>query len=202
MRNNRNAKIREQLNRLGRPTPDTLDREIARQDRKQAYRRLMCRIFLGMLAAAAAVVLVTNLWLSVLQVDGSSMNPLLQRDEIVLTVNTSNPAKNDVIAFYHGSKIYIKRVIATGGDTVDIAQDGRVTVNGMALDEPYVSELSLGSGDVAFPFQVPTGTVFVLGDDRPASIDSRSSQIGTIDRARIIGRVTWRLWPLSRTGRV
>ncbi|MCL2654246.1 MAG: signal peptidase I [Coriobacteriia bacterium] len=200
MRGDKDTRYREEVDRLGRPTIEMLDREIVRLDKNESYRRLMLDVLVGLLVAVAAIIIVTNLWLAVLQVDGSSMNPRLQMDDIVLAVRTDQPAKNDVIAFYNNNRIYVKRVIALGGDTVSIGADGTVSVNGRALSEPYVTAHSLGDSDLVYPYQVPSGTVFVLGDNRPTAIDSRNSTFGTISKDKIIGRIVFRLWPFMRIG--
>ena len=200
MKDNHDESIRKQLDRLGRPAVAALDREIARMERREAYVRLARGALAGLITAAAAVVIATNLWVAVLQIDGTSMNPLLQMDEIVLAVRNGKPARNDIIAFTHSNHIYIKRVVAAGGDRVDIRRDGTVAVNGTILDEPYVTGLSLGSCDVEFPFHVPPGTVFVLGDNRPSALDSRDSGFGTVGGEQVVGKVICRIWPLSRAG--
>ena len=194
--------VREQVRRLGRPAVDMLEREIARHERIEAYRRLACGILLSLVVTAALIILVTNLWLGVYQIDGTSMDPLLEIGEIVLTVKDDNPARGDVIAFYSSSKLLIKRVIATGGDRVEIGGDGAVFVNGNAINEPYVAEKSLGTCDIEFPFQVPAGTVFVLGDNRAVSTDSRSRGFGPVSREQIVGRVVRVLWPLRKAAKV
>jgi len=202
MRNNSDNRIREQVDALGRPTVGMLDREITRIERAEAYRKLIRGILVGLTAAAAVIIIVTNLWLAVLQVDGSSMEPSLRMDEIILATRTDRPAKNDVIVFEHNNKTYIKRVIAAGGDRVDIREDGTLAVNGVMLKEPYVSELSIGSCDIDLPFQVPPETYFVLGDNRPASMDSRDSRIGPVGREQVVGKVIFRIWPILRLGAV
>jgi len=197
-----NEVIRKQVDRLGRPSVGMIDREIGRLDRGESYRRLLRGVLASFLTVAAIIVLVTNLWATVLQVDGSSMNPLLHTGDIVLAVKGDHPAKNDVIAFYLNNKLQIKRVIAAAGDTVSIDGDGVVIVNGGKLNEPYVAGLSLGACDTEFPFQVPAGTFFVLGDNRAASMDSRDSQFGPVPKEQIIGKVIFSLWPLRGAGKV
>jgi len=201
-RNDKDSQIRELVVRLGRPSIAMLNEEIAWHRRRKSYGRLARSVLTGLIAAAAAFIIATNLWVAMLQVDGSSMNPLLLRDEIVLAARKNNPAKNDVIAFTHDNKIYIKRVIAAGGDQVDIRGDGKVSVNGSELSEPYVAQASLGNCDISFPFQVPSGMVFVLGDNRPTALDSRNSRFGTVSREQIIGKVFFRAWPLRRAGSI
>jgi len=199
---NTDIKIRAQVDALGRPTIEMLNREIAWHERKESYRRLARGVLLTLITSMAAIILATNLWVSVLQIDGSSMNPLLEMDEIVLAAKGNNPQKKDVIAFYHNNKLFIKRVIATAGDRVEIKSNGAVFVNGTSIDEPYVADPSLGHCDISFPYQVPAGTVFVLGDNRGASTDSRDSRFGPIPREQIAGKVVFRIWPLSRTGKI
>jgi len=200
MRNINEERIRSQVNRLGRPDIPVLDGEIARQERSGMRKKAAGVAMSILIAVAAAVILITNVLITVLQIDGSSMNPLLNMDEIVCAVRGNNPGRNDIIAFYQNNKIHIKRVIATAGDTVDIEENGVVWVNGLILDEPYVSKLALGHCDVEMPLTVPPGSVFVLGDNRPQSVDSRDSRFGPVEREQIIGRVFMSLWPLNRAG--
>jgi len=201
-RKDKELQIRGLVDRLGRPPIAMLDEEIAWHGRRKSYRRAALGILVSLVAAVAVIIIVTNLWVAVLQVDGSSMNPALRMNEIVLVVRKSNSGRNDVVALTRSDKAYIKRVIAVSGDQVDIREDGTVSVNGEALREPYVAEQSLGSCDIGFPFQVPPGTVFVLGDNRASSMDSRDSRFGTIAREQIVGRVVCRIWPLKRLGRI
>ena len=93
--------------------------------------------------------------------------------------------------------VLIKRVIATSGDWVDIAEDGTVTVNGVELDEPYVTEKALGECNIKLPYQVPQGKCFVLGDNRAVSIDSRNTAVGCISNDVVVGRLLARIWPLK-----
>lgn len=179
-----------------------LEREIAGLERKEAYRRRLGRIITGFLTIAAVITVITNLWLSVLQINGSSMNPLLKRDEIVLAVKGGVPVKNDIIAFYKNHQLCVKRVIAGAGDWVWISSQGRVTVGNEVLEELYISEFSLGNCDLTFPYQVPAGMLFVMGDNRPSSKDSRLSGFGPVSKERIVGKVRFRVWPLSRLGSV
>ncbi|MCL2106594.1 MAG: signal peptidase I [Oscillospiraceae bacterium] len=201
MRNKENV-LREQVNRLGRPSLEQLDREAVRLGRVDGYRRLCGSFIVSLVAVAAVIVLVTNLWVTVLRIDGSSMNPLFQMNEIVVAVHTASPAKGSAAAFYQNNQLHVKRVIAMAGDTVEIDEEGAVTVNGRALDEPYVEQPSRSSCDIDFPFRVPDGMVFVMGDNRPLSLDSRHSSFGTVYKDQIVGRVLFRVWPLSRLGKI
>ncbi len=88
------------------------------------------------------------------------------------------------------------------GDIIDISEDGVVYVNGEPLDEPYVRELALGECDIELPYQVPESRIFVMGDHRLVSVDSRSSTVGCIADEYIIGKVIFRIWPLEDFGTV
>jgi len=191
------AATRELVNQIGRPSVATMDRELARLDRVKSYRRLAFMIATCFAAVAAAVIIATNTWVAVMQVQGSSMTPLLKMNEIVFAVRGGGCERNDIIAFHHNNKLLIKRVIAMAGDTVEIDAEGAVTVNGQALHEPYITTPSLGTCDIEFPYMVPSGTVFVLGDNREQATDSRDSRFGPVSREQIVGKVTFGLWPLK-----
>ena len=154
------------------------------------------------LVAAALSVLVATLWMPVLQTYGSSMTPTLQDGEILVSVKSSEFQCGDIIAFYYNNKILIKRVIAGPTDWVEITEDGSVYVNGTLLDEPYIQEKAYGDCDITFPYQVPDGRYFVLGDHRSASSDSRHSTVGCVAAEQIVGKLVFRVWPLSGFGKV
>jgi signal peptidase I len=191
-------RIREEVDRLGVPPQDMLQRAIAQYDRREGYKKQALGVLAGLVVATAWVVIITNLWLGVFQINGSSMSPLLTMNQIVIALRTNAVEQNDVIAFSYDNKLNIKRVIALSGDKVGIDGDGIVSVNGEVLDEPYVTDPSLGNCDITFPYTVPPGTVFVLGDNRASSLDSRDSQIGAVDREQIVGKVKFNVWPLSQ----
>ena len=151
-----------------------------------------------LLGVAAAAVLISMLFLPVLRVTGSSMEPTLSSDDIVLCSRYSKLRKGDIAAFYFNNKVLLKRVIGVSGDVINISENGDVTVNGKEVDEPYIKEMSLGECDLEFPFQVPENRIFVLGDNRSTSIDSRSSAVGCIADEYIIGKVFLRAFPFSK----
>lgn len=182
------------------PSLEVLERELERiQDRDDCVRLLGNMVFF-LLAAAAASVLVMLLWLPVLQINGTSMEDTLKSGDLVVAVNGSRYKAGDVIAFNYNSSILVKRVIALSGDWVDIDGDGNVYVNEKLLDEPYVSEKALGKCSIEFPCRVQAGRVFVLGDHRTVSIDSRSSAVGCVEKKDVMGEVLLRIWPLSKIG--
>lgn len=158
---------------------------------------------IGVLCVVAAIsVLLTTLWMPVLQIYGSSMSPTLEPSDLVLSVKNEKLDSGDMVAFYQGNKLLIKRVIATSGQWVDISNDGVVTVDGQVLDEPYIRELSLGNCDIELPHQVKEAHYFIMGDNRDTSLDSRASVIGDISEEQIEGKVVFRIWPLNKFGSI
>ena len=153
-----------------------------------------------LIVVAAIAVLITTLFLPILQISGDSMSPTLNHDEIVILLKTKEFDRGDLIGFYYQGKILLKRVVALPEDEVAIDAEGNVYVNGEILDEPYVTDRGLGDCDLEFPYQVPGTGYFVLGDRRSNSVDSRNSVIGAIPREDIIGKVFLRVWPISEIG--
>ena len=153
-----------------------------------------------LLVVAAVAVLITTLFLPILQISGDSMSPTLEHDQIVVLLKNKKFDRGDLIGFYFQGKVLLKRVIALPGDEVAIDTDGNVYVNGELLEEPYVTEKKLGDCDLEFPYKVPGTGYFVMGDQRSNSVDSRNSMIGAIALEDIIGKVFIRVWPFAKIG--
>ena len=182
------------------PSSEQLEAELKRIKYKQRYRVVLKSTVYTLITVAAIAVLVATLWLPVLQIYGSSMTPTLQDGEIVMSVKTSDLEQGDIIAFYYNNKILVKRFIAGPADWVNIDQDGKVSINGVVLDEPYLEELSYGDTDIELPYQVPDGRVFVMGDHRSTSVDSRHMAVGCVSEEQIVGKIVFRLWPMNEFG--
>lgn len=182
------------------PTAEQLDMERRRLRYKRRYNRTLRSTVAILIVVAALAVLAATLWMPVLRVYGSSMAPTLHNGEILISVKTKDFFSGDIIAFYHGNKLLIKRYIAGSADYVNIDEGGAVSVNGTLLDEPYLAEKAYGEADIEFPYQVPDQRYFVMGDNRSVSIDSRSSIVGCIAGDQIVGKVVFRVWPLSAFG--
>ena len=183
------------------PSSEQVEQELNREKSRRGFSRAIRNIIFALITVAAIAVLVAVLWLPVLRIYGSSMTPTLTEGDIVLSVKGSSFKTGDVVAFYYNNKILVKRVIAKPGDWVDIDDDGNVTVNGNLLDEPYVSEKAIGECDIILPYQVPESRVFVMGDHRSTSVDSRSSAVGCVSEEQIVGKIVFRVWPLKSFGR-
>ena len=162
------------------------------------YRKALKGTISVLIVVAAAAVLIATLFLPILQVSGDSMAPTLKHDEIVVLLKTDDFERGDLIGFYFQGKILLKRVIALPDDMVVIDGKGDVYVNGEFIHEPYVTEKSLGDCDLEFPYKVPAGGYFIMGDKRTNSVDSRNSVIGSVTEDNIIGKVFVRVWPLSK----
>lgn len=184
------------------PTAEQLGDEVKRLRYKKRFRKTLLSTIGSLLVVAAIAVLISMLLLPVLRVTGSSMTPTMQNDELVICSKRSDFKTGDIIAFYYNNKILLKRVIGVSGDWIDIKADGTVYVNGEMLDEPYIEDKALGECDIVFPYQVPESRVFVMGDHRSVSIDSRSTTVGCIADEYIIGKVIFRLWPWEAIGTI
>jgi len=168
----------------------------------ERYRKLLKNTIYALLVVAAASVLIATLFLPVLEIYGNSMSPTLENKDIVVSIKTSELKQGDICCLYYNNHILVKRVIGVAGDEIVMDPDGNVYVNGILLDEPYLVEKNLGESDIEFPYTVPERTVFVLGDNRSTSVDSRNSLIGCISVDEIVGKIVFRVWPMSAFGTV
>lgn len=190
----------KQKTELVRPSVKELENELRREEERKTYRKTLRNSIFILVIVSSITVLVATLFFPVLRIYGSSMTPTLQSGDVVLTFKTTELKRNDIVAFYYNNKILVKRVIATQGEWVDIDEEGNVRVDEQLLDEPYILDKTTGECDIELPYQVPEGRVFVMGDHRSVSIDSRSSSIGSITKEQIVGKLIIRLWPLQKFG--
>ena len=179
-----------------------IEKELNRVRYKERYGKTLRSTVYALITVAAIAVLVATLALPVLQIYGSSMTPSLEDGEIVVSIKTADFEKKDIVAFYYNNKILVKRVIATAGEWVELDKEGNLYVNGEFIDEPYIKEKALGECDIEMPYQVPEGRVFVMGDHREVSIDSRSSVVGCVAEEQVVGKLVFRLWPLESFGKL
>ncbi len=184
------------------PNERALVRELRRIKYLNTFLETLRSTIFSLIVVAAVAVIVATLVLPVLQITGTSMTETLNDGDVVLALRGSRYSTGDVVAFYYNNNILIKRVIARTGQWVDIDEDGTVYVDNVRLDEPYVSEKALGECDITLPYQVPDGRVFVMGDHRSTSLDSRSTSLGCISEDMVVGRLLVRVWPLQDVGPV
>ena len=184
------------------PSVAQLEKELERQQYRNRYGKVLRSTIYTLITVAAVAVLVATLWLPVLQIYGNSMTPTVNEGEIVVSLKGSEIGQGDLVAFYLGNKILVKRCIAGPGQWVDIDADGNVYVDSKLLDEPYLTEKALGECDLDFPYQVPDERWFVMGDHRATSVDSRTTAIGCVAEEQIVGRIVFRVWPFRALGPV
>jgi len=184
------------------PSLEQMESEISRLKHKKRYGSALRGTLYSLAVVAAAAILIATLWMPVLQITGASMDPTLVDGQFVVALKNNEFKPGDITAFYYNNKILIKRVIASAGEWVDIDADGNVFVNGVPLEEPYIVEKALGECNIELPYQVPDGRIFVMGDDRAISLDSRTTAVGCISKEQILGQVVFRVWPLNTAGLV
>lgn len=188
-------KTREELEQEKEQLPPELRR------RREIYDWIQC-----LMVALIICVAIFVFFIRVIDVSGSSMLPtLINGDKMIVSDLFYKPKAGDVVVFksdtYDPNKALVKRIIATEGQEINIDFDhGIVYVDGQPLDEKYIMQPTTTKLDFIGPKEVPEGCVFVMGDNRNASTDSRKKEIGMVDERMIIGRVYAVIFPLSELG--
>lgn len=180
------------------PTLCQLQVELKRERYRINFWRTLRSTIYTLVTVSAFAILIAVLLLPVLQIYGRSMKSTLNGGDIVFSLKNAEPKVGDIVAFYYNNNILVKRAIASSGEWVDIDKDGNVYVNQQLIDEPYLDEKALGECNIEMPYQVPEGKLFVMGDNRAVSIDSRNTAVGCISEEQIVGKIVFRIWPLNR----
>lgn len=179
-----------------------LENEINRENYKHSFSKLLKSTLYILIIIIAISSLLATIIMPVVEMSDSTMKPLLNDGDIIITLKNSSLKQNDIIAFYHGNKILVKRVIGTEGDYVNIDISGNVYVNGELLNIKSASNIQKGENTITFPIQVSSDSVFVLSDERDNLSDSRTEEIGCIKKEDIIGKVIFRIWPIKKLGTI
>ena len=185
---------------LTAPEVPKLEAELKRINYKSRFRRVLRSTIYTLIVVAACAVLVAVLFMPVLRIYGTSMTPTLNESNIVVSLKDAEIRQKDIVGVYYGTKLLVKRCIAEEYQWVDIDEDGNVYVDSVLLDEPYLTEKAFGECNIELPYQVPEGCIFVMGDHRATSIDSRNTSVGCIARDDVVGKIVFRVWPLSQFG--
>ena len=186
--------------RLQAPVSEQIKQERRKIRQRKAFRKFIIRTVSVLIVVAAISVLIATYWLPVLKVYGSSMSPTMEPGEVIVTVKSDAYKNGDIVAFWQGNKLLIKRVIAEPGQWVDIDSDGVVSVDGQNLNESYLSEKTRGTCDIELPHQVKESHLFLMGDNRESSLDSRTTFIGDVSKDQIESKILFRIWPVNKIG--
>ena len=184
------------------PTLTQLEAELQRETERSEDRRDILKNVAFLAIFTAVILILENFVFPLSRVAGSSMEPTLYEKELLLGIVDHTPERGDIVTFRRDDLVLVKRVIAVGGDSVTVSDDGTVSVNGEQLQESYVAEKAYGKTNIEFPVTVPEGEVFVMGDHRSVSVDSRNSLIGTVKNSNILSRVLLRITPFRKFGRI
>ena len=184
------------------PSVEQLEAELKRVKYRSRYRAVLRSTLYMLIVVAAVAVLVATIWMPVLQIYGASMTPTLSEGDIVVSIKGSDFQPGDLVAFYLGNKILVKRCIAGPGQWVDIDEDGNVSVDGKLLEEPYLTEKSLGGSNIELPYQVPDNRYFCMGDHRSTSVDSRHKEVGCVSEEQVVGKIVFRVFPFGGFGKL
>ena len=195
---NKSNTVRREI--ADRPSAEQLRQALEQEKYRTSYRRILRSTFFALVNVAAIAILVVMLLTPVLQIYGTSMDPTLREGDIVVALKGSDFVRGDVVAFYYGNKLLVKRYIAGPGEWVNIDKDGNIYVNGEYLPERYLTEKALGDCNIELPYQVPENKLFLIGDHRSTSLDSRNTAVGCVAEDQIVGRIVFRVWPFDSFG--
>ncbi|MBE6783100.1 MAG: signal peptidase I [Ruminococcaceae bacterium] len=194
--------FKKKVNYTNFPSPGQVEKAISKEKYSRKYKKVLKSTLSSLIVVAAIAVLIATLAMPVLQIQGSSMEPTLNDEEIVVLVKTSNLKRGQLCCFSYQNKLLIKRIIGVPGDTITIDDEGFVYVNDELLDEPYILDRALGECDITFPVRVSENHYFILGDHRSTSIDSRCSAVGLVNSEQIVGKIFFRIWPFETMGTI
>ncbi len=177
---------------------EELEQELKSVKYKERYFKVMFNTVFVLITVSAIAILLSTLFFPVLRIYGNSMTPTYQDDDLVLCLTTKGYEQGEIVAFYYNNNLLVKRIIASEGQWIEIDEEGNVYIDDILLEEDYITDKALGTCDIELPYQVPSGTYFVMGDHRSTSMDSRVQDIGCVDTEQIVGQILFKIWPLNK----
>lgn len=187
------------------PSSDQLKKELDRAKKKKdkkGSKSFFASLVIAIIVVTAVVSVVTTRFFPIMKIEGNSMMPTLKNGNIAVAIRMNTLERGDICCFYSGSTVLCKRVIAVGGEIINIDANGVVYVDNRALNEPYVNDIDFGNADIVFPYLVPEHAYFVMGDNREVSKDSRYSEIGCVFEGQVIGKLVFNIWPVDDIGSI
>lgn len=155
-------------------------------------KNIIVKIFIVVLLVIALSLLFGVFKFSIFKINGYSMYPTIKEGNFVASIKSKDYKRGDIVVFLHGNVKTIKRVIGVSGDVIDIKDNGDVYVNDELLEEDYVLEKYKGDVEINLPYKVRDNEVFVLGDNRSDSLDSRVISFGCIKEDEILGKIIFK----------
>lgn len=153
------------------------------------------KIFFALILVVSLLMNLFTFVIPVVKYYGTSMSPTLKDGQILIVNKMAGIKNGDVVAFYYNNQVLVRRVIASGNEQITVDVFGTVHINGEEMKEPYIENKTLGQSNIDFPYNVPTNTYFVMGDNRDVAMDSRLSEIGVVSEDRLIGKVIFSMNP-------
>lgn len=172
---------------------DHIEESPVKQDKRKSHKNKLILVII-----AIVIGLFISQKIYVFKITSSTMLPTLKSGQFVVAVKKKEIKQEDLIAFWHGDKLLVKRVIAGPGDKVEIDMKGNVSVNDKKINEPYINKKVLGKSDISFPHSIDKDHWFCMGDNRKLSIDSRTSMVSDISKNQIEGTIILRIWPINK----
>lgn len=194
------VRVPEENRTFSLPSTEAIEEEYGRVTYRRRLMGSARSTVFSLVVVAAFAILIAVLLLPILRIYGESMHGTLDSGDLALSVKETEFQTGDIVAFYYNNNILVKRVIARTGDWVDIDHEGNVYVNQKKIEEPYLNTKAYGETNIELPYQVPDGKLFVMGDNREVSIDSRNKSIGCVSSEQIVGKIIMKIWPLRSIG--
>lgn len=173
---------------------EDIKQELSRIKYKSKFSSILRSTIYVLITLIALGTIIATFLTPIIQINTNSMSPKYNTGDVVVTLKTKNIKKGDIIAFYHGNKIIVSRVIGLSGEYISIDSKGIISINGEKQKEEYATNIDKELDDIKYPHQVSSSSYFVLNDDREYLNDSRNKEIGDIKSEDLIGKLIFKIW--------